>query len=142
MYCRLNRSLPSVSKYCTRWLSSNYIMKVKHIGMFYWSPLVVQLLYAGFVSYPCWPLCGCQCECLLTSLCACILIDKPKALPALISQCRQQREDIDLSNPIRRAHSERADYCCRQWRMLLYHYITVITQNEATNLDYSLICFS
>lgn len=49
-------------------------------------PLVVQLLYTGSVSFPCWPLRACQGECLLTSQCACIWINKPKAMPALISQ--------------------------------------------------------
>lgn len=67
------------------------------LGCYIDSSPMVQLLYAGFVSCPFWPLCTCQCEGLLTSLCACILINKPKAMPALISVA--EAEDIDLSNP-------------------------------------------
>lgn len=54
--------------------------------MLYRSPPRGPITVCWFVSHPCWPLCACQSERLLTSLCACILIDKPKAMPALISQ--------------------------------------------------------
>lgn len=125
----------------TRWLFHSYerkqllvlsfffLSKVKHIGMLYWFPPVVQLLYAGFVSYPCWPLCACQHEGLLTSFCAYILINTP----TLISLA--EVEEIDLSNPAGRTHSRGANNhsdACWQWRMIIYLFYSKIKQLTRT----------
>lgn len=104
---------------------------VKHIGMWYWSPLVVQLLYAGSVSYPCWP------------LSEWMLADVTVHVYWSISQ-RQCRHPFPSAGRTGRhwsvkSHSERADNGCRQWGMLLYGYIIVITQNKATSLTYLLL---